>query len=330
MILCIVLFSLLSTGIAEASDGLTDTQKLNYAVSSEKMYGHLAAALDVFLNGEEYSYLAKSHLGHAMMDEFETSHKFLQNYPDYYNSSLHTLTEIEDTNSLDKQTFDTQAKKLIKIVRTGQHMILGEKITHTEEFSLFITTSLLEAAKKSLQDSQDTTGASQIMFIQDATGFVIRADMIFKNIDDIDPKQFESTSNLFEKYFLIYNNHDKTDEQIKYLDKMIMGLYYYQITQNKRFSFPEEPKVAVQSEQVNLKIDGVPGNNIVSFAGEGFPPDSTLDISYITSDDKNPQKLKIKTTRTGGFFIPVEVNVDEKIYYVSVTSQESTTNYMLN
>ena len=109
-----------------------------------------------------------------------------------------------------------------------------------------------------------------------------------------------------------------------------MELYFYQITQNKRFSFPDEHKEAMQSEQVNLKIDGVTGNNIVSFVGEGFPHDSTLDISYITSDDKNPQKLKIKTTKTGGFFIPVEVNVDEKIYYVSVTSQETTTNYMLN
>lgn len=328
-ILGIIVFSLLPVGMAEASDELTDTQKLNYAVSSEKMYGHLAASLDVFLNGGEYSYLAKSHLGHAMIDEFETSHKFFQNYPDYYRTSMQTLTEIESIDSLDNQSFETDAKKIIKLVRTGQNMIIGEKIVHTDEFSLFITTSLLETAKKSLQDSQHTTGVSQIMFMQDAKGFVMRADMMFKNIDDMEPNQFKSITDLFEKYFLISDYPDKKDEQIKYLDRMIMGLYYYQITQNKKFSFPDEPQVIMTSKQVKLNIVGVPRDNIISFTGEGFPPNPTLDISYITSDNDSLQQLKINTTKTGAFFLPIDVNVDKKTYYVSITSQKITTNYML-
>lgn len=326
-VLGLLLLSIAVVGISDAYGELSRIQKLNYVVSSEKMYGHLAAALTAFLDDGEYKHLARAHLGHAMFGEFETSKKFLLNYPNYYQTSIQTLTTIKNTSNLDDDTFKIQASEIVNLVRRGQNMILSEKIIQTE-FSLFVTTSLLETAKNSLRDSQDTTGIHQMMLRQDALGFVIRADTIFRNIDSMESKQFESTINLFEEYFLLHD-YDKIDEQIKHLDKIILELYYYQIAQNKSLSLFEESNITTSSQHVDLKIEKVSGNNIVYFRGEGFSTNSMLSISYFTSDNKNPQKLQIRTSQNGDFFIPIEVHENNKVYYVSITTQKNTTQYTL-
>lgn len=328
-ILGIILFSLLPVGMADASFHPSYTEKLSYAISSEKMYGHLDAALIAFLDDGKYQYLARAHLGHSMIEEFEKSRAFLQNHPDYYQLSIQMLKEIIDDPDIDEQSFNAKAKEVIQVVRTGQNLILGEKITRDDGFNLLIITSLLETAKNSLIDSQNASGATQIMFKQDALGFVARADMRFKSIDDMETTQFESTTHLLEEYFLLSDNRENVADQIKILDEALIELYYYTIEQNKIFPFNEDLKVPMQPQGVVLKVEDESGYNIASLAGEGFTPSSLLNILYMTSDNKDPIKLTIRTTNTGDFFIPLEFHVNEKTYYVSVSTSKTTTSYVL-
>lgn len=168
----------------------------------------------------------------------------------------------------------------------------------------------------------------------------IRAHMYFENTNEIPIEMKYVIEQKFQRIFQLMNSHEVKIEHYDLLNEIVTEIYDHieeneQSNSNKELDEtkilnkesdePEKtgPKIMLRTDQKN-------GNEIVSFEGTGFPRDIRVDIKYVTNLDKEIQHVKVRSLDNGTFYLPIEMNPEEKTYFLNAEYMETVTVFTIS
>lgn len=331
--LTIIMMFIVFGGVIEAyAEEFTYNEKVAYAVESQKVIAHMIAIYDNLGKEGIYNELSNMHFDHIIKHNLEVMKNYYSEHIDYQNELKHILLEIENSGFDEKAVFIEHAKKLFPLLNSGTDLITSD-LNDDKFFRLVVVMLLLESVKTEYIESQETAGIESLLKKQHADTMAIRAHMYFENTNEIPIEMKYVIEQKFQKIFQLMNNHEVKIEHYDLLNEIVSEIYDHieGIEQNSSNKELDEHKIlnteSDESENIGPKImlrtDHKNGNEIVSFEGTGFPRDIRVDIKYVTNLDKEIQHVKVRSLDNGTFYLPIEMNPEEKTYFLNAEYLET-------
>ncbi|WP_428326996.1 hypothetical protein [Nitrosopumilus sp.] len=332
----IMMFIAIGSVLETYAEEFTYNEKVAYAVESQKVIAHMIAIYDNFGKNGIYNELSNMHFEHILKHNLEVMKKYYSEHTDYQNELKQTLLEIQNSGIDEKAVFIEHAKKLFPLLNSGADLITTD-LNDDKSFRLVVVMLLLESVKTEYIESQEVGGIESILKKQHADTMAIRAHMYFENTNEIPLEMKYVIEQKFQKIFQLMNNHEVKIEHYDLLNDIVSEIYDHVEKDEPGKSdvkLNESEILNIELENVGPKItlrtDRQNGNDIVSFEGTGFPRDVRIDIKYVTNLDKEIQHVKVRSLDNGTFYLPVEMNPEEKTYFLNAEYLETVTTYTIS
>ncbi|WP_428324130.1 hypothetical protein [Nitrosopumilus sp.] len=345
--LTIIMMFIVIMGMMEAyAEEFTYNEKVEYAVESQKVIAHMIAIYDNFGKDGVYKELSNMHFDHILKQNLKVMEKYYSEQIDYQDELNHTLFTIQNSGFDEKAAFIEHAKKLFPLLNTGTDLITND-LNDDKFFRLVVMTLLLESVKTEYIESQEAAGIESLLKKQHADTMAIRAHMYFENTNEIPTEMKYVVEQKFQKIFQLMNNHEVKIEHYELLNEIVSKIYDHvekneQNESSKEFDEPEILNLELEitnleldepeniGPKIMLRTDHKNGNEIVSFEGTGFPRDIRVDIKYVTNLDKEIQHVKVRSLDNGTFYLPIEMNPEEKTYFLNAEYLETVTVFTIS
>ena len=326
--------------VVDASgEEFTYNEKVAYTVESQKVIAHMIAIYDNFGKDGVYKELSNMHFDHILKHNLAVMEKYYSEHTNYEDELKHTLLIIQNSGIDEKTVFIEHAKELFPLLNTGTDLITND-MNDDKFFRLVVVMLLLESVKTEYIESQETEGIESLLKKQHGDTMAIRAHMYFENTNEIPVEVKYTIEQKFQKIFQLLNSQKVKIEHYDLLNEIVSEIYDHaekdeQNSSSKKLEDTEILNIELNESgnlgpKIILRTDHQNGNQIVSFEGTGFPRDTRVDIKYVTNLDKEIQHVKVRSLEDGTFYLPVEMNTEEKTYFLNAEYLETVTTFTIS
>ena len=222
-----ILFSIVLVGSIPFAFASSDRDaKLEFAGTLEETLGHFWA-LELNLD-EKNAELALVHATHPISELYDTMSSHLEDNPEFDAKLQETLLELKTRASTDVSREDAQKAidDATKIIEDARILVVGEELSHDNDFKMQLINQLLETAKVEYKEAVDDGIIEEMAEFQDGSAFVWRSQQVFGEFsDDTEPVD---SARINEYYEMVWQGFDARADPHDVEDWIDAVIYEYE------------------------------------------------------------------------------------------------------